>query len=184
MLQPLTRRLNNTISPSAAQSNICNCKYSMLVFSILEQHIGDLTSCRFLHLLDLNLEAWIKKVLVEKRRELKDLSIVCEPINRMVKQPFPDTDVWDSFCSLDSFELGCYFLETPPTTTFEPCKNLKTLKLRDMYVKGETTDEILRCCVCLENLTLSNSFGFENIEIRNPNLKFLELNGLCMDHIV
>ncbi|KAJ1430319.1 Leucine-rich repeat domain superfamily [Sesbania bispinosa] len=52
-------------------------RYSTLFSSIAKQHLGNLTSCRLLHFPHLEVKSWLK-ILVEKNKGLRDLTLECE----------------------------------------------------------------------------------------------------------
>ncbi|KAJ1430317.1 Leucine-rich repeat domain superfamily [Sesbania bispinosa] len=131
-------------------------RYSTLFSSIAKQHLGNLTSCRLLHFPHLEVKSWLK-ILVEKNKGLRDLTLECEPLGTIWKQEYSLRDNgWDVFSSLESFELIRYSIYSP--STLGVSKNLKTLKLIE-------------------------SSGFTKIKVQNSSLKVLELNRLCLKEV-
>ncbi|KAK7324451.1 hypothetical protein VNO77_28010 [Canavalia gladiata] len=186
MIHPFTGLIN--ASPNSHLYYILNLnkeegvnRYGILFFLILRQHLADVTSCRFLHLPSMKLDTWIK-LLVEKKKGLKDLTLECEDIGMVMNRPFPSTNRFRSILSsLRSLELTYYFLKT--SYAFKSCRNLKTLKLEKMNLNDKTINGILANCVSLENFRLIRSDGFSKIYIKNSNLKLLELKYLRMNDI-
>ncbi|KAJ1430320.1 F-box-like domain superfamily [Sesbania bispinosa] len=80
-------------------------RYSKLFSSITKQHLGNLTSCRLLHFPHLEVKSWLK-ILVEKNKGLRDLTLECELLGTTWKQEFSlRVNGWDVFSSLESLEL-------------------------------------------------------------------------------
>ncbi|KAJ1430321.1 Leucine-rich repeat domain superfamily [Sesbania bispinosa] len=131
-------------------------RYSKLFSSIAKQHLGNLTSCRLLHFPHLEVKSWLK-ILVEKIKGLRDLTLECELLGTTWKQEFSlRGNGWDVFSSLESLELIRYFIYSP--SPLGVSKNLKTLKLIE-------------------------SSGFTKIKVQISSLKVLELNCLCLKDV-
>ncbi|KAJ1430323.1 Leucine-rich repeat domain superfamily [Sesbania bispinosa] len=131
-------------------------KYSTLFSSIAKQDLGNLTTCRLLHFPHFEVKLWLK-ILVEKNKGLKDLTLECELLGTTWKQEFSLIDNgWDVFSSLESLELIRYFIYSP--SPLGVSKNLKTLKLIE-------------------------PFGFTKIKVKISSLKVLELNYLCLKDV-
>ncbi|KAJ1423445.1 Leucine-rich repeat domain superfamily [Sesbania bispinosa] len=156
-------------------------RYSTLFSSIAKQHLGNLTSCRLLHFPHLEVKSWLK-ILVEKNKGLRDLTLECEPLGTIWKQEFSLRDNgWDVFSSLESLKLIRYSIYSP--SPLGVSKNLKTLKLIEVKIKDESVNEILESCVALEKFFLIYSSGFTKIKVQNSSLKVLELNSLCLKDV-
>jgi len=156
-----------------------------MVHAILDRHQGNLTSSRFKHFsqnLALGeLEGWIEHVK-EKNKRLDSLTLECfksilDPNNQDLKPNFLP-EVFSTFFSLD---LTNYVLEH--STIYAFGESLKTLKLKKMDLQSETINGILKKCLGLEKFSLVQSTGFNVLEIKNPNLKFLELKWLTVEEI-
>ncbi|KAJ1423443.1 Leucine-rich repeat domain superfamily [Sesbania bispinosa] len=154
---------------------------STLFSSIAKQHLGNLTSCRLLHFPHFEVKSWLK-ILVEKNKGLRDLTLECEPLGTIWKQEFSLRDNgWDVFSSLESLELIRYSIYSP--SPLGVSKNLKTLKLIEIKIKDESVNEILESCVALEKNFLIYYSGFTKIKVQNSSLKVLELNSLCLKDV-
>ncbi|CAI8618431.1 unnamed protein product [Vicia faba] len=162
-------------------------EYGKLVNSILHHHLGDLISCRFIHLpknlIVGDVKGWIEYVM-EKNKRMTHLSlecwssICCYDIKDM--KPNFRSKIFSVLCSL---ELTNYVLARSVLSAFESCENLKILKLKKMKMKNETINGILKKCLGLEKFSLIGSIGFDILKIKSPGLKFLELKKLRVKEI-
>ncbi|KAK7324454.1 hypothetical protein VNO77_28014 [Canavalia gladiata] len=198
MIKPLSQLKNSistskvTFDPNRATKKDA-IKYGKLVYHTLNQHLGDITACRFRHFsqsLDFGeVEAWIEFVVLENKR-LSSLSLECEPLIKEVNHMVSDASrkvkpnfQHGIFSNLSSLELTNYALNSSASYAFERCEKLKRLKLKKIFMKDNTVDGILKNCLGLEDFSLVESAGFRKLKIQNQGLKALELQWLVVDEI-
>ncbi|KAJ1430324.1 Leucine-rich repeat domain superfamily [Sesbania bispinosa] len=138
-------------------------RYSTLFSSIAKQHMGNLTSYRLLHFPHIEVKLWLK-ILVEKIKGLRDLTLECEPLCTIWKQEFSlRENGWDVFSSLESLDLIRYSIYNP--SPLGVSKNLKTLKL--IEVQNSILKVLELNCLCLKD-----------VEILAPSLVVVTLGSL------
>ncbi|KAK6229188.1 hypothetical protein SCA6_018139 [Theobroma cacao] len=86
-----------------------------------------------------------------------------------------------SCTTLHALELTHYKLETD--SSFDHCHNLRTLKLKWLFLTTETLDGIISSCASLEHLSLSFCTGFDRVWIVSENVKTVELEYLDVHEI-
>ncbi|KAK7247127.1 hypothetical protein RIF29_42004 [Crotalaria pallida] len=168
-----------------------NSQYGELVRTLLHRHSADdLTSCCFKHFpvrfingrteLDTLVE-----LVVRKYKLLSSLTLECvkqtEPNNPspIVKTRFQPR----IFSSLGSLELTNYSLSHSASSAFVDCEKLKILKMNKIDLVNKALNLILKNCSRLQEFSLIDSTGFKKLRIRNPSLRFLELQSLSVHEI-
>ncbi|KAK8318502.1 hypothetical protein V6Z12_A13G178500 [Gossypium hirsutum] len=86
-----------------------------------------------------------------------------------------------SCASLHALELCHYKLETD--VPFHHCHNLKTMKLKWLYLSTQTLDGIIFSCVFLEHFSLRFSSGFDRVQLVSDKVKAVELQSLRVKEI-
>ncbi|CAL5213148.1 unnamed protein product [Lathyrus oleraceus] len=175
------------VKPSLHATEKASREYGKLVDSILHHHLGDLSSCRFIHfpsnLAFGDVTEWMDYVM-EKNKSLTHLSLECRSSscggNTQYMNPNFQSKI---FSVLSSLELTNYVLQSSVLSVFENCENLKVLKLKKTTMKNEIIDGILKKCPGLEEFSLIDSMGFDMLKIKSPYLRFLELKKLRFDQI-
>ncbi|KAK7324460.1 hypothetical protein VNO77_28020 [Canavalia gladiata] len=177
----------NTYDPSLYKLvYACYAKVTQLILG----HWGIISSCRIRHFrknIGLgDVTDWV--VCLIDSKEVKDLSLECAPDSRETDESiafredvylidFPD----GIFKTLDSLELINYTMYW--WQPFQECCKLKKLKLKRVCLDDETLNGILQNCVVLENFSLLESSGFEELVIEKSKLKVLQLQALFVDEI-
>ncbi|XP_028755350.1 F-box protein At1g80960-like [Neltuma alba] len=186
MIKPLTQlRIS---SPAAQLHYVLNLpkyegirRYNIIVFLLLHKHLGGLKSCKFTHFPQKDIQINLA-VLFERQTTIDELSLECKPLKGEKIQRFLGLGSYGIFSSLSSLEVENYYLES--SIPFGGCLNLRTLKLKMVFVGDETLDAILRRCYNLESLSLVGCSKLKNMKIVHVKLKFLELRALCVYQII
>ncbi|KAF7832305.1 F-box protein [Senna tora] len=203
MIMPLSQKNNplDARDPGSALGQKMNKKLTrsgLMVLLLLARHRGDLDSCSFTHfpysIACEEVTSWVK-YLMKNKRGLKKMSLQCELFDigrnpecvvdeltgkENLNRPHFAAGV---FSGLNSLQFVNYTLAS--SSPFEGCtKDLKTLVLKFVWVVDETLDGILKVCEGLESFSLLESIGFKKLQIKNPNLKFLQLQSLQVSDIV
>ncbi|RHN73870.1 putative F-box domain, leucine-rich repeat domain, L domain-containing protein [Medicago truncatula] len=84
---------------------------------------------------------------------------------------------WCLFSCQSLHHLKLHWCCLKPPTTFEGFKRLKSLDLNLVTVAQDAFENLISGCPLLEKLKLIEVDGFTQINIRAPNLKFLEIDG-------
>ncbi|KAK9269662.1 hypothetical protein L1049_001440 [Liquidambar formosana] len=155
-----------------------------IIGDVLASHQCHVTSCHIRHFLN-NFESghvrkWVE-TLKEKKR-VQELTLTCEKFSFL--QILGSCDLPAGFFSwrtLRALELNCYAFED--AHAFEGCVNLETLKLNAVTLTDKVLISIVFHCLFLEKLSLCCCFGSEKLKICDQNLKFLELQNLCVEEI-
>jgi len=177
-----------TLSKIAIISGVEIEKYGKIVNTVLNQHIGNLTSCYFKHFAPSiwlgDLRTWVEFVV--ERKKLTCLSLECKTSiyvdSKIVKAAY-DYLKPKLFSNLCSLELTNYKLKKTVLLAFQSCEKLKILKLKNIAMENSTINGILKNCFGLEKFSLLDSNGFSSLKIENQNLKFLELLRLNVKEI-
>ncbi|KAF7835130.1 F-box protein [Senna tora] len=203
MIMPLSQK-NNPLdardlgSALGQEMNKKLASFGLMVLLLLARHKGDLDSCSFIHfpysIACDEVTSWVK-YLMKNKKELKKMSLECEffDIRRNRESVVDELTAKENlnrphfaagvFSGLNSLQFVNYSLGS--SSPFEGCnKDLKTLVLKFVWVVDETLDEILKNCEGLESFSLLESLGFKKLQIKNPNLKFLQLQSLQARDIV
>ncbi|KAJ1430779.1 Leucine-rich repeat domain superfamily [Sesbania bispinosa] len=193
MIKPLSQPQNPVTFGLHLTTEEDACRYGNLVNTMLNDHLGDLTSCRFRHFSQIlapgEVEAWIDYV-VQKNKTLNSLTLECIPVVLKVSQILSDTPHTvrlhlqpKIFSNLFYLNLTNYILSGSAPSAFEGCTKLKILKLKRVVMEEETIKGILDNCLGLEKLTLIESNGFKKLKVQNPSLRILELRWMVLCEI-
>ncbi|KAJ7948839.1 F-box protein [Quillaja saponaria] len=200
MIKPLSRLLESRSENTSHQERILNSYVDnglingqgILIYVLLYRHHGNVDSCRFVHFSESmtilkQVQNWID-FLVHHENGIQDLYLECEVprseygnmayIYKNMKLNFPPM----LFASLQTLELSNYVIEE--ISPFQGCQKLRTLKLRKVFITDEILNGILSNCEFLENFSIAWCGHYlPSLIIRNPILKFLELQQLSVNKI-
>ncbi|XP_017980359.1 PREDICTED: putative F-box protein At1g67390 [Theobroma cacao] len=162
----------------------------MMIDKVLFSHRCNLTSCKIIHFPDSckygQLKKWIEFLVSEKG--IQELAFTCEefPFQQNVMGRFTDLKLSlpsgiFSGTTLHALELTHYTLEND--SPFDHCHNLRTLKLKWLFLTTETLDGIISSCAFLEHLSLSFCTGFDRVWIVSDHVKTVELEYLDVHEI-
>ncbi|XP_058781368.1 FBD-associated F-box protein At5g38590-like [Vicia villosa] len=156
---------------------------SMLIESIMDNHIGPLKSCSIQHLPEScenrDVVGWLKKLL---GKGVVKVSMECEStdyLHKLTNMFSRDTYgnlyfPFNIFSSFKVLELKNYHFKTIPSPNFQPI--LKTLTLNKVCIISKIFRGILSHCPSLENLTLEKCiFMRDKIKIVSQSLKYIKI---------
>ncbi|CAI8615549.1 unnamed protein product [Vicia faba] len=156
---------------------------SILIKSIMENHIGVLKSCSFQHLgvssRNGDVVGWLKKLL---EKGVLEVSMECESddylhkVTNMTSRDVSSTLTlpFHVFSSFKILELKNYNFKTIPTPN--PQQILKTLILNKVSIVSNCFQRIISHCLLLENLTLEKcTFTRDRIKFVSPSLRYIKI---------
>ncbi|TYH35404.1 uncharacterized protein [Gossypium hirsutum] len=79
--------------------------------------------------------------------------------------------------------LSCVITKLETDVPFHHCHNLKTVKLKWLYLSTQTLDGIVSSCVFLEHFSLRFSGGFDRVRLVSDKVKAVELQSLRVKEI-
>ncbi|KAB1995708.1 hypothetical protein ES319_D13G178600v1 [Gossypium barbadense] len=164
----------------------------LMIDKVLSSHKSYLVGCKIVHFPDScrygQLQRWIEHLISQKK--VQELSFTCEdsldPHQNLVGRS-NDLKLMSlpsgifSCASLHALELCHYKLETD--VPFHHCHNLKTVKLKWLYLSTQTLDGIVSSCVFLEHFSLRFSGGFDRVRLVSDKVKAVELQSLRVKEI-
>ncbi|TYG87015.1 hypothetical protein ES288_A13G179100v1 [Gossypium darwinii] len=164
----------------------------LMIDKVLSSHKSYLVGCKIVHFPDScrygKLQRWIEHLISQKK--VQELSFTCEDSldphqnllgrsNDLKMMSLPSGIF--SCASLHALELCHYKLETD--VPFHHCHNLKTMKLKWLYLSTQTLDGIIFSCVFLEHFSLRFSSGFDRVRLVSDKVKAVELQSLRVKEI-
>ncbi|CAK8534835.1 unnamed protein product [Lathyrus sativus] len=174
--------MNHKISTEEDEILDTIAEASMLIKSIMDNHIGPLKSCSIQHLPEScknrDVVGWLKKLL---EKGAVKVSLECESMNYLHKiTNMISRDIsgnlylpFNVFSSFKVFELKNYVFKTLPSPN--PQQILKTLILNKVCIISKF-HKILSHCFSLENLTLEKCiFIRDKIKIVSQSLKYIKI---------
>ncbi|KAA3486645.1 F-box and Leucine Rich Repeat domain containing protein [Gossypium australe] len=164
----------------------------LMIDKVLSSHKSYLVGCKIVHFPDScrygQLQRWIEHLISQKK--VQELSFTCEdsldPHQNLVGRS-NDLKLMSlpsgifSCASLHALELCHYKLETD--VPFHHCHNLKTMKLKWLYLSTQALDGIISSCVFLEHFSLRFSGGFDRVRLVSDKVKAVELQSLRVKEI-
>ncbi|KAK2368379.1 putative F-box/LRR-repeat protein [Trifolium repens] len=175
----LERAVRRKIAPKDDSDMDPIAESTMLIISIIDNHIGTLESCRILHLLESSASGdvlrWMKK--------LREKGVIKVSMEVEIRDDHNTIMPFDVFTSFKDLELQNYFI------TVKPCPNhhqvLKTLTLNNVRVFSDNFQEILPHCLSLENLTLKQcQFIGNDVIIDSLSLKYFKIFDMIVHKIL
>ncbi|XP_058725628.1 F-box protein At1g80960-like [Vicia villosa] len=156
---------------------------TMIINSIMDNHIGPLKSCNIRHLSKScengDVVQWMIKLLekgvIKVSMELEYLVYDHQEINIHLKNKGVPFDLpYEVFTSFKVLELKNYHFTTEPSPN--PRQVLSTLILMNVRIKANKFQGILSHCETLENLTLEQcDFSGDGIMIESQSLKYFRI---------
>ncbi|GAU28452.1 hypothetical protein TSUD_55030 [Trifolium subterraneum] len=142
---------------------------AFLIESIMNNHIGPLKSCKILHMSEScasgDVVRWMRMLL---KKEVIKVSLEresCDYQEEIISETLMDAALtldlpFEVFSNFEVLKLKSYHFKT--TANSNPQQALKTFTLNTVRIMSNNFQDILSCCLCLENLTLENCIFFGN----------------------